>query len=435
MRPYLFLSVFIFSLININAQSSSRSTITFNYSRGLNTDNQKSLDNIYHGMNDLNYHCFDLISKQEISTYSQPKLIKLVKARANKIMEYYMTEKSVDKKNVFVKYGGQFPTLWLHKPTSRLTVSGNIMLDDNNRQCFNVNPAIDNMLTSDNGNRFYFPPNAFETMDGFQVTNKNIDICLYEFMDKKSLVYSGLTTDANGKMLETAGSFYIEANLDGEKLKLRRGESYTIEMQSPKSFPDMFTYYGGQNSGIIDWTVDKNEPAIYASAEIGPEFEGKFPQKQEEQVLVSESEWNNYDEYGDNILDAPYIESVQAVNFYEMSAGKLGWINCDRFYEVENTSTLAVRVDSDSAMVVRIIFKDINSVMPCYSNSNHKDQYEASGIPKGEKVIILAYSVKDENAIFGYKEVTIGENDMESISLSNLSKTSFQSSVSQLLSF
>lgn len=432
MKTYLLLSVFVCTILNANAQHATRSTISFNHVKGLNTENQKALDSVYHNMNNLNYHCFDLVSKQEIAFHQQAKLLKMIKARATKIVEYYKAEQHVKTQNIFVKYGGQFPILWLHKPVSRLTASGEIILEDDSRQCYSFNPTTDQLITTQNGNKFSFPPNAFETLKGATVINQNIDICVWEFMDKKSLVYSGLTTDANGKMLETAGSFFIEAKLNGEELRLSKGESYTVEMPSTQSFPDMFTYYGGNKDGLVDWTVDRNEPAAFNSAAASLEV----PQEQIknielQQQINTDNEWASEE----GIYNREYYESEQAVDFYEVSAGKLGWINCDRFYEAKNTSTLAVRIDSKAQMVVRLVFRDINSVMPCYSNSNHKDQYEATGIPTGEKVLLLAYSVKDENAIFGYKEITIGENEIENISLNNLTKTRFKSAVSELLSF
>jgi len=444
MKTYLLLGVFICTMLGVNAQNATKSTISFNHVKGLSNTNQKALDSVYHNMSDLNYHYFNLVSKEEIAFHSQVKLLRLIKVRAEKVIYYYETNQQVATQNLFIKYGGQFPTLWLHKPTSQLTASGNIMLDENDRQCFSYNPTVDVMITSDNGNRFYFPPNAFETLKGITVANQNINICLWEFMDKKALVYSGLTTDANGKMLETAGSFFIEAKLNGEELRLRKGETYTVEMQSEKSFPDMFTYYGGNKDGIIDWEVNKNERAFFNSNstkdyELDNEVNIQIQEEEDTEQGMFNAEnydvWRGEDEYGDVVVDAAWVKSEQAVDFYEMSAGKLGWINCDRFYEVKNTSTLAVRVNTQEQMVVRIVFKDINSVMPCYSNSNHYDQYEATGIPKGEKVLLLAYSVKDENAMLGYKEITIGENMVENIDLNNLSKTRFKSAVSELLSF
>ncbi len=437
MKTYLLLGAFFCTMLSVNAQNATKSTISFNHVKGLNDIHQQALDSVYYNMSDLNYHFFTLVSKEEKQLYQQAKLLRLIKARALSVMAYYQSNQGVEVQNLFIKYSGQYPTLWLHKPVSQLAASGNIVLDDNERQCFPFNPSTDNVITSKNGNRFFFPPNAFETLNGKTIVNQNIDVCVWEFVDKKSLIYSGLTTDANGKMLETAGSFFIEAKLNGEELKLSQGESYTVEMKSPKSFPDMFTYYGGTKDGLIDWAVNKDEPATFNSALASISEE---PQEIIQQIQSEGLEFNNvnYDAWRDNEygeIDEEYVESAQAVDFYEMSAGKLGWINCDRFYEVEDKTTLAVRIDSDKSMVVRIVFKDINSVMPCYSNSNNKNQYTASGIPKGEKVMLLAYSVKDDNAVLGYKEITIGENDIEDITLNNLTKTRFKSAVSELLSF
>jgi hypothetical protein len=434
MKTYLFLFAFLCTIFNSYSQYATKSTISFNHYKGLNPSSQQILDSVYHNMSDLNYHCFTLVSEQEKAFHQQSKLLKLTKERAAILQQYYVSEQAVAYENVFIKYGGTFPSLWLFKPKSIKITSGEISLDEKNRQCFSFNPSVDKMITSANGNRFSFPPNAFVTMDGLPVVNQSIDICLFEFMGQKELIYSGLTTDANGRMLETAGSYYIEAKLNGEELRLSKGESYTVEMLAKNSFPDMFTYYGGTKDGLIDWEVNRNEPATFINA-LDQNSEGnRFVNPQQklnviesEQILLNEDgEWDNY-------MDQAYVESVQAVDFYEMSAGKLGWINCDRFYESKNTSTIAIKVDSDSSMVVRLVFRDINSVMPCYTNSNHKDLYEASGIPTGEKVLVLAYSVRDNNAILGYKEVTIGENKTEFITVNNLTKTRFEGAVAELI--
>ena len=62
--------------------------------------------------------------------------------------------------------------------------------------------------------------------------------------------------------------------------------------------------------------------------------------------------------------------------------------------------------------MVRLVFKKINAVLPAYTNSNHLDQYQVKGVPKGEKVLLLAYALKDNEAIFGYKEIILGESKL-----------------------
>ena len=242
MKTYLLGCMITFFMLDIDAQNATKSTIYFNPDIGLNTPQKTALDSIYRNMNDLNYHCFNLVSSNENQLHQQSKLLKLVKSRAIRLITYYKEIQHVNPQNIFIKYGGNLPSLWLHKPKSKFKVSGKIVLEENNRECFSFNPAIDNMIVSSNGNKFIFPTNAFENLKGVLIGNQNIDICVYEFLDKKSLVYAGLTTDANGKMLETGGSYYIEAKLNGEELQLVKGESYTVEMKlTHKAFPDMFT--------------------------------------------------------------------------------------------------------------------------------------------------------------------------------------------------
>jgi hypothetical protein len=414
MKTYLFLCAFIYAIFNINAQSS---TIVFDQHKGLNATIKGELADIYHKMNDLNYHYFNLVSKEEKMQYNAAKLLQKSKARAATITNFYNTEQNVSTQNLVVVYGGQTPMLSLYKPKSILSPSGEIVLEASDKQCFDFNTGSQYPIVSNSGNTFYFPPNAFETLNGKQLINKNITICLWEFSDKKSLVYSGITTSSNGKMLETAGSFYIEASYNNEELKLRNGESYIVKMPSITNHNDMYTYYGDIKSDNINWNIDKNEPAPFNNAS-----------NLQQEISM------NYDEYGD-VIEGDYYEGEEAVDFYELSAGKLGWINCDRFYEIKNPATLAIQVDSKKNIVVRLVFRGINSVLPAYSNSNHKDQYEAAGIPKGEKVLLLAYSVKDDNTVFGYKEIIVGENKIENITLSNLSKSRFKGAISELLSF
>lgn len=333
-RLFLMISISLI-MYSVTAQSSSKSFLVFNSVKGLTAKNMLELNDVYHNMNDLKYHCFHLVNEQEKAQFSSQKLVKLVKERATKIMTYYQEKQHVKSENMFLKYNSLYPILWLHKPTSILTTSGKIVLDDNDKQCFIFNPSFDKTITTANGNKFYFTTNAFETLDGITIKNKNISICIWEFTNKKSFVYAGLTTMANKKMIETGGSFNIIAHYNGKELRLKKGKLYTIEIPFLKSYPDMFTYYGNIQNGLVNWNVNKDEPVLVSTG-------NELNNEEMEQVVL-------FDEYGDAIESEYYEEneSGQAVNFYELSAGKLGWINCDRFYDVKETAPLIVRVNKD----------------------------------------------------------------------------------------
>ena len=48
----------------------------------------------------------------------------------------------------------------------------------------------------------------------------------------------------------------------------------------------------------------------------------------------------------------------------------LGWINCDRFYDTNETITMKFSIDggdSETPYSMYLIFKDINSVLPIYT--------------------------------------------------------------------
>ena len=64
-------------MLSVNAQNATKSTVSFNPIKGINTELEKTLANVYHEMNDLNYHCFKLVDRQEIAFHQQPKLSRL----------------------------------------------------------------------------------------------------------------------------------------------------------------------------------------------------------------------------------------------------------------------------------------------------------------------------------------------------------------------
>lgn len=408
--------LFVFSTI-LNAQYATNSTISFNTSSGLNYDTKEALKDTYYQMHNKKYHLFNLIDENEKNKYPHNKLISLARQRAEIIRNYFIENEQVLPANIKIQYGGTYPTLSLHKPQALYSASGEISLDDNEKQCYNYNSTIENSFYSNNGWQFIFPSYAFETLDGEPVNSQNVSICLWEFTDKKSLIYSGLTTHSGDRMLETGGSFFIEAKLNGTPLRIKQGEKYLVKIPAEILKDNMFTYYGNTKDGIIDWEIDKREPVLTNG-------------NATTQTVYIEDEW------GDPIVsEEDFYESEGDNTLYELSAGKLGWINCDRFYDAKNTAPLVVKVDSKDPVVVRLVFRNINSVLPCYATSNHKDVYEAKGIPAGEKVLVLAYSVKNDNAILGYQEVIIGEDKSASIKLNNLSKARFKGAVSELLSY
>ena len=90
-------------LSSITAQNATTSTIYFNPTKGLDAEHQQKLADVYCNMSDLKYHCFNLVSQQEMGAYPSAKLLKITKARANKVMEYYRDKQQIENKTNFFK--------------------------------------------------------------------------------------------------------------------------------------------------------------------------------------------------------------------------------------------------------------------------------------------------------------------------------------------
>jgi hypothetical protein len=78
------------------------------------------------------------------------------------------------------------------------------------------------------------------------------------------------------------------------------------------------------------------------------------------------------------------------INAYTMKVGKLGWINCDRFYNTPENQKMDFTVSTGDPM--RLIFRDINAVMTS-TVSEGKNVF--ANIPKNKEVIV--FGAKKEN--------------------------------------
>jgi hypothetical protein len=75
------------------------------------------------------------------------------------------------------------------------------------------------------------------------------------------------------------------------------------------------------------------------------------------------------------------------INGYVAEVTKLGWINCDKFYNSPLPLERVYVQESEAAMIY-VVFRDIRSIIQCYKGG--KDAYFAAGLPKGSKVSIVA---------------------------------------------
>lgn len=90
-------------------------------------------------------------------------------------------------------------------------------------------------------------------------------------------------------------------------------------------------------------------------------------------------------------------------DYYMMNTGKLGWINCDRFYKNDNPKTnIVAAVKPNDNITVKLIFKDILSVMNMNANGS---SYVAKEIPIKEKACIMVVEKRAEGSFYAIKDI------------------------------
>jgi len=79
---------------------------------------------------------------------------------------------------------------------------------------------------------------------------------------------------------------------------------------------------------------------------------------------------------------------------YVLTTSRLGWINCDRFYNDPSPRTILAVADPDASdEEVYLVFTGIKSMLQMQRNDSH--EYRLNEIPKNQPAVVFAYKVLD----------------------------------------
>lgn len=98
------------------------------------------------------------------------------------------------------------------------------------------------------------------------------------------------------------------------------------------------------------------------------------------------------------------------VRRYFFSTTQLGWINCDRFWNVPQEQLQAVNIaDADEAEEsIYVVFKDEMTILPVQRRDGG---YQSSGVPTGADIRILGIKMVDGRAQMALVETTVGAEE------------------------
>jgi hypothetical protein len=130
-------------------------------------------------------------------------------------------------------------------------------------QIIEVNTEKDFTVTCKEGTVLTIPTQSFVDVKTGELTRGIINLEVTEFFKLSDMLLANLTTKSEDKILETGGMLYLDANKNGEKLKLK--ESITISFPDKMNKAGMQLFAGEENNNRVNWKLRSNKSDIIFS--------------------------------------------------------------------------------------------------------------------------------------------------------------------------
>ncbi|MFT5617967.1 MAG: hypothetical protein ACI85I_001193 [Arenicella sp.] len=139
-----------------------------------------------------------------------------------------------------------------------------------------------------------------------------------------------------------------------------------------------------------------------------------------------------------NSFDSKYAEYEKSpiknmdeaeLNYYIFSVSKLGWINCDRFYDAEETTDLFVQNPVNSQTKLKLVFSDIGGILMA---DIIEGKYVFKKMPVGSKATIIGIKNDDGDMFTAFKEVEISKEPIKELNFTETTLAEFRSQVEKL---
>ncbi|MFN3917283.1 MAG: hypothetical protein ACK4K0_06035 [Flavobacteriales bacterium] len=417
-------------------------TLNFEYkSKEFSQAIKNQIDSIYFRMPVEKIFEFQAVSKKELKELPQDFLTRLTQTRTDSIGAYlalkrHKQEYMVVKRNPFDKDCEPAKAGSNKSYRQAAEVKGTYSLlvqkwaafrpyiptsDSTNINAYCNDPIIidntrDNTITGKMGVRVFIPANAFHSLADRIMGCRQVDIALCEYITMESIVSAGLTTTSGDKILQTGGMIYLMAYCKGAQLTLKPGVQIKIffpQDELEQRSKGMQTFIGQRRHAFVDWK---------------PESEAKKPFTQLNRATTVINSNNEEEELFDEMEEYEGGEGD-----IMLTSGSLGWINCDRFYEIKNKTELLAQSNKADKASYRLIFLDMKSVLPGYEYS--ADRIVSFGdIPSGERVMVVAYSMTKEGQYYlgVSKEFRLGQVKQIDLQMLSFSKNEFQNQIKKL---
>ncbi len=292
---------------------------------------------------------------------------------------------------------------------------------------FIINNRRDTVIYGKEGTRLAIPANAFAS-DG------EVILLISEFYSIDDMVSHKLTTTCNGRQLVTSGMIYLDARDKNDQLvDLKKGTVLRLDMPNPRNQKEMelfygYEYYRNNITTVIDsinWSRT-NQPFANANKSL------------RSYDTVKIKDYKNpdypYDYYlGDSIGLARKQGETDSISLqrFGVNINRLGWINCDRFYNdprprVDLIVDLGDNPDNYSTLLV---FENLASIMPPSSRQGNSIRF--SNLPQGEPARIVSFGIKNNKPARATKSLVISTAIITDLSFKEISNSIYSKNPSK----
>lgn len=352
-------------------------------------------------------------------------------------------------------------------------------------QRFAVNFDDTIFIIGKDGTKLSIPPGSIQNKKG-ELVKGDAEILLKEYYSPGDIIASGLNTNSDKGLLQTGGMFSMVIIQGNDTMDTRSRKPVKIKM------PVVNQVAGNMNVFAMDHRSDssvwRNTNSVFSKKFSYWDWPRKLNKL--ENLVIPEIKYENWktghkytDEYIPHVanwwlFEIPFgngsdakqvinqIEKIDSVtlrstikikyrnrgkrqygiqNFdttflvkyyrseYVGVTQSLNWINCDRFLNYPNTGNFYVNTPGFKGATVMVYFKSLSSYMQAYSDErNNNSQYMISGVPAGQKVVIVAMGKRDGAYYFSRKEFTTEKGAKAALELTGITEEDLNKEIRSL---
>ncbi|GAA4320047.1 hypothetical protein GCM10023184_05030 [Flaviaesturariibacter amylovorans] len=119
---------------------------------------------------------------------------------------------------------------------------------------YTINPAQPYGIESENGTTVYIPADAFVVAGTGLPPEGPVAVRVVECNRTGDILAANLSTTSQGRLLETGGMLYIDAQYNGQPCTLAAGKSLDLTFPYDTPRPGMRTFTGRWDGRQMDWT-------------------------------------------------------------------------------------------------------------------------------------------------------------------------------------